>query len=396
MSQASVGDELEALFKEPIASVYAREQTTFEGLTSPFERSLVLFGAGRLGRETLAGLRRIGIQPLAFADNSPALWGREIDGVQVFAIEDAARRFGKSAAFVITIWTGEAVDTMEERQRQLRGSGCERVSAFNFLFWKYPEVFLPHYAIDLPHKVYEQEQDVRKVFALWADEASQHEYLAQLRWRLSGDVDGLPRPVTHPIYFPNDLVAMSPDEVFVDCGAYDGDTVRTLLNGQAPSPDKIIAFEPDPENFQRLQHYALSLPREVQEKLTLDQSVVGASKSIVRFEASGTEASAVGSGDLEVNCVTLDESLVGQKPSYIKMDIEGSELDALAGSERTIRENLPVLAICSYHRQDHLWRIPSRIQSFTDQYRFFLRPHLHGGWDLVCYAIPAHRLLANG
>ena len=74
------------------------------------------------------------------------------------------------------------------------------------------------------------------------------------------------------------------------------------------------------------------------------------------------------------------------------MDIEGSEVDTLAGAQTIIREKLPVLAICAYHRQDHIWRIPSLINSFSDQYRFFLRPHLLEVWDLVCYAIPQNRL----
>jgi hypothetical protein len=113
---------------------------------------------------------------------------------------------------------------------------------------------------------------------------------------------------------------------------------------------------------------------------------------MVRFEASGTEASAVGSGEYEVECVSLDDILAEKKPSFIKMDIEGSELDALAGAENTIKKNLPVLAVCSYHKQDHLWRIPLLIHSFSNEYHFFLRPHLLEVWDLVCYAIPKARL----
>ena len=206
------------------------------------------------------------------------------------------------------------------------------------------------------------------------------------------DFDGLPRPVKHEIYFPDDLITILPDEVFIDCGAYDGDTMRSLLNLREPFFGSIIAFEPDPKNFHQLQQYVLTLPSDIKEKLVVHQSAVGARKSKVRFEASGTEASAIGPGDIEVDCVTLDETLANHRPTYIKMDIEGSELEALTGAEHIIKNNLPILAICSYHRQDHLWRIPSLIHSFSDQYQFFLRPHLLEVWDLVCYAIPVSRL----
>ncbi len=56
---------------------------------------------------------------------------------------------------------------------------------------------------------------------------------------------------------------------------------------------------------------------------------------------------------------------------------------------------MPVLTICSYHKQDHLWRIPLLIHSICDGYRFFLRPHLLEVWDLVCYAVPENRLVCR-
>jgi len=392
MNRSIFEDQLEALLSEPMGAVLRREQSTFDEQTTPFEKSLVLFGAGGLGRKTLAGLRRLGIEPLAFADNNPSLWGKDINGVQVLSLQNAVKKFGQSAAFVITIWKGESTDRMSERRQQLLNPNCPKVIPFSYLYWKYPEVFLPHYAFDMPHKVYQQADEVRKVLSLWADAASQHEYLAQLRWRMLMDFDNLPSPVSHEIYFPNDLVNILPDDVFVDCGAYDGDTIRNFLHIQGDSFKKIIAFEPDPANFEKLQQFALTLPTNIRNRLILHQLATGTRKGKAHFEATGTEASAIGSGDFEVDCISLDEILTNDRPMYIKMDIEGSEVDTLIGAQNIIRKELPVLAICAYHRQDHVWRIPSLISSFSDQYRFFLRPHLLEVWDLVCYAIPVNRL----
>lgn len=392
MDNDSLIKELERLFNESLESVYFREKNTFDEQATPFEGALILFGAGGLGKKTLEGLRRVGMEPLAFADNNPRLWGTDIQGVKVLSVEDAAKKFGKTAAFVITIWKGEAVDTMAERKQQLINLGCRKIIPFGFLFWKYPDIFLPHYAFDLPHKVYENANQVRKVFSLWADDSSRAEYLAQLKWRMLLDFAGLNSPVAHEIYFPDDLVNIMPNEVFIDCGAYDGDTIRKLLALYSTSVNRVIAFEPDPVNYQKLQQYGSKLPPKIIEKVFLHQSAVGLRNSKVRFDASGTEASKVGSGDIEVNCVSLDEILVNQNPTYIKMDIEGSEMDALLGAQNIIKNNLPVLAICSYHRQADLWQIPTLIRSFSDKYYFYLRPHLLEVWDLVCYAIPAGRL----
>jgi len=392
VSGPSIESELDALLSEPVSSVRRRESTAFDELATPFQDSLVLFGAGELGRKTLAGLRRIGVEPLAFADNNPALWGREIEGLRVFELPDAARQFGQRAAFVITIWGGYGSDTMGERREQLAGLNCTRIVAFAPLFWKYPEVFLPHYALDLPHKVYQHAEDVRRALALFSDEPSRHEYLAQVKWRTVVDFDGLPKPVAHEMYFPGDLADLLPNEVFVDCGAFDGDTIRTFLRLGGEVFGGIVAYEPDPANFRSLERFVSTLPQHIRARLQMHPEAVGAQRSRVRFKSTGTASSAVGSGGLEVECVTLDESLGDQRPSYLKIDVEASELAALAGARRTIRQWLPVVAICAYHRQDHLWRIPLLVNPVSAEYRFFLRPHGLDVWDLVCYAIPASRL----
>ena len=61
------------------------------------------------------------------------------------------------------------------------------------------------------------------------------------------------------------------------------------------------------------------------------------------------------------------------KPTYIKMDIEGSEPLALAGGAQLLKSEKPVLAICLYHRTEHLWQIPNLIHSIEPEYALYLR-----------------------
>ena len=70
-------------------------------------------------------------------------------------------------------------------------------------------------------------------------------------------------------------------------------------------------------------------------------------------------------------------------------------MDALEGARQTIERHAPILAVCVYHRQDHLWRIPLLLRQWRDDYAFFLRPHNEEGWDLVCYAVPRARLIGG-
>jgi FkbM family methyltransferase len=386
--------QLDDLLSEGLSGAISREENEFDLRSAPFERVIVLFGARRMGRKTLAGLRRAGIEPVAFSDNNPVLWGQSIDGVPVLAPAVAARRFADSAVFVITIWGAGSADLMRHRERKLRDLGCQRVATFGPLFWKYSEIFLPDMpAMDLPHEVHKVTQAVRAGFEALADDRSRQEYIAQLRWRLRFDFDALPDPVADSIYFPADLVRLKQSEVFVDCGAYVGDTLLSFLEASQSRFDGVVAFEPDPASIAGLRRTVSCLPAETQGRIHVSESAVGASEGMVPFTSTGGLDSSVGSGAGAVPCTTLDRALEGLHPTYIKMDIEGAEPDALLGARQTIARHEPVLAVCSYHVQDHLWRIPALIHELHPDYRVFLRPHICLVEDLVCYAVPRSRLL---
>jgi FkbM family methyltransferase len=393
VERGALTEAVRSLFGEGREEAIKRERAAFDEAVQYRPDPLVLFGAGKLGRKTLAGLRKAGIEPVAFTDSNSGLWNKRVEGVQIISPEEAARLYGTTCTFVITIWTGEGYDRMGARKRQLESLGCQRVVPFTLLFWKYADVFLPHYAVDLPHAVYDQSEDVLRACELWADDASRVEYLAQLRWRLESDFDVLPNPVPPPTYFPSDLFQLRQREIFIDCGAYDGDTIQSLLQQPRGSSASIHAFEADPRNFDKLQDMVFALPE--RDSIAIHNVAVGASRGTAMFCALSNESSFVSplSGDIRVDCVSLDEILEGVEPTFIKMDIEGAEPDALKGACGIIKRCAPILAICSYHQQDHLWKIPLLVNSFNKEYRFYLRPHLLEAWDLICYAVPPERAL---
>jgi FkbM family methyltransferase len=387
-------NQLNELLDENLDLVRHLENTAFDQLTKSFGDRMVLFGAGELGCKTLSGLRLVGIEPLAFADNNPKLWNTAINGLQVLSPQDAVLQFGQTATFVITIWRANGGDRQAVRRKQLLDLNCANVISFGYLFWKYPDVFFPHACLELPSTFHQHTNELRKLFYMWADDDSRREYLAQLRFRMKLDFDGLASPVSHKQYFPDDLFTILPDEVFIDCGAFDGDTIREFLQHNKNFSGKILAFEPDQINFHKLQEYISTLPEPIRNNVITNQVPVGTCGQKVRFMTTGTVSSRViENGEVELNCVCIDQQMIDAAPSFIKMDIEGAEIDALNGARKTIQRFRPILAICVYHKPDHLWKIPLLISSCLDDYRFFLRPHDEESWDLVCYAIPKERLL---
>jgi FkbM family methyltransferase len=385
--------ELDALLGREPAAERLREATWYDRLTSD-RQGLILFGAGNHGRHILGRLRKLGIEPLGFADNNAALWGKWIDGLQVFAPSDVARRHGNRASFLVTVFSHGAGHSFAAFRSQLTALGCTCVVPFAALAWQYPDLFLPDYCLDLPHKIIEDADAVRSAFSLWADEPSRKEFIDQLRWRLEPDGDALPPPCAEEPYFPATLVAPRNDEVFVDCGAFDGDTIRSFLQLRGERFDQVIGFEPDPANFERLRAYVEQLPDTVRNRIELHRAATGLHCEKLRFTATGNMGAAISaSGDVEIDCVALDKALAGRRPSYLKMDIEGAEPDALSGAAHIIGAHAPVLAICVYHRQDHIWRIPLLIRALHQDYRFYLRRYQEECWDVVCYAIPRSRVI---
>ena len=87
----------------------------------------------------------------------------------------------------------------------------------------------------------------------------------------------------------------------------------------------------------------------------------------------------------------MDEILAGLSPTYIKFDVECAEHDALVGGSRTISANMPVLAVCLYHRPEDLWDLPLLVRSIRPDYRFYVRRHSDERWETVLYAVPADR-----
>jgi FkbM family methyltransferase len=382
--------ELDDLLSESVSAAVKRECSAFEHQTSRFHWNLVLAGAGNFGRNVLRALRQEGIEPLAFVDANEKLWSTRIDGLEVLSHAEGARRHGKTATFCVTIWRGEGVDTMAERMRPLRDLGCVNVIDFGPLAWRLQRSLLPHYSLDLPHKVLISAEDVRAAFDLWADDASRAEYVAQVRWRLRLDFDNLPLPVNERIYFPTDLYRLTHDEVFVDCGAYSGDTIRDFLALCQGNFRHVYAFEADPQNFRKLEYFVGSLATAVQKRIRISARAVSDHAGELRFSATGTAAAAAAAEGVTVACVPLDDEQI-ECPTIIKMDIEGSEVAALQGATGLIRRHTPLLCVCVYHSQDHLWKIPLQVAANNGAYRFHLRPHLRASWDLVMYAIPPER-----
>jgi FkbM family methyltransferase len=381
---------LEEILSEPISRVKEREKTELDRLLAEQSQRCVIFGAGKMGRRALAALQSIGVQPLAVSDNNPELWGTSLDGTLVLPPEEAAERFGKSAHFFITIrneqhWYRETFD-------QLTSLGCTHLSSGAPIAWRFPKSFPSFLFYDLPHKLYEQADRVLLVSEIWADDASRAEYLAQVRLRAFGDPYGLSQPAAEESYLLQGVFNLDSGDVFVDCGAFDGDTIRDLI-GRKSAFGRIEAVDADSHSFARLAEYVSTLPPELHNKIRLHQCAVGSHSGTARFEDTGKVDSKISdTGAIVVDIVPIDVMFASKPVSIIKMDIEGGEFDALLGATQVIRRDRPILAICIYHSREDIWRLPLFMRALCPEYRMYLKSYRGDGIQTVAYAVPPERV----
>ncbi len=382
---------LSKLLSEDVSSAQAREAKTLDRLAGPYNNSFVLFGAGSLGRKILAVLRKSGIEPLAFADNNSDIWDTMVDGLKVFSPEKAAERFANKAAFIVTIWSpGHRFVSTKERLQRLK---CRYVIPVKAMLWKFPHDFLPHYQFDLPHKILRHSEDIQCAFDLLTDDVSRSHYLKHIQSKLFPEFSDLPIPTPDNQYFDLSVLTLLPDDVFIDSGAYNGDTIKSLLT-KTTRFKKIFAFEPDPQSFTQLKSFVENLDEETERKIDLFQTATGNTNGNVYFDAAGAPGSSIvdrKNDTIIIPCVKLNSQRLMPQPTFLKFDIEGSELQALQGASEIIKRATPIITVCVYHLPDHIWKVPLYINKINKNYHFALRTHGEDGWEVVLYAIPPSR-----
>src|SRR5579872_963266 len=116
----------------------------------------VIFGAGQNGRMLASIMRKAGIEPAAFADDTPGKQGTAVDDIPIWPVEIAARQY-PDAAFVVSIFhPNHEFGTFAARLRRL---GVIAISLSEAL-WAIGQDSLPFYFLGTPNVVIEAIDDI--------------------------------------------------------------------------------------------------------------------------------------------------------------------------------------------------------------------------------------------
>ncbi len=197
--------------------------------------------------------------------------------------------------------------------------------------------------------------------------------------------DGYQVRGTRNPYFLPELFRLTPEMVYLDGGAYIGDTLQLLTETLGAPCRFAYAFEPNAENYKKLLATAARCQPDIQcFRCGLDDRDGTASFSVndaaSRIDSQGNVTIPV------MNAGKFLESLTEHRPTFIKLDIEGREPAVLESMAPYLRRYTPDLAVSIYHKLEDLWEIPLQLQRICPEYRLYIRHQSNYFTETVCYA----------
>lgn len=341
-------------------------------------KRIFIYGAGGWGISLQKLLELYSINIKAFFDRRAAEIGA-INNVPVYNLDEyGATDHDKIDNLIIIAVKLEIQKSIAD---SLEKSGYINYTTINGL-WHYGCWLSKNELFSLVH----EKKNILKCAEIWADQKSLDIYCRQIECYLSR-VYNIANQVDKEQYFPCDIEFGKGYYNFVDCGAYTGDTVVSLTKNIG-KVDKLIAIEPDVDNFNKLLSNIAREKENIADEICLYPCGIWASERKLAFNSNGGASCHIsGSGDVILQCVALDDVLYGFTPTFIKMDVEGAELEGVKGARHTINRHKPDLAISVYHKIEHLWEIPLLLNTLNINYKFYLRSHEHFNQETVLYAV---------
>ncbi len=322
------------------------------------ELSVCLYEIGLLGHWVLPRLKKNGIKVVRCYDANPALNGIPVDGVVI--CDPSNLRTEKPDYMIVTSRHAiKPVSTM------LSNIGIPHVS---YDAW--------HVAADF--STFRQIHD-----DVLTDERSKEVVRAVLMAMLTGDTGYCEAVYEKDQYFCLPRFCGSGNEIYVDAGAFVGDSIEKFIWAQNGVFAKIYGFEPGPRQFDALRTRVDRLKTEwaiSSDGIEVVKAGLGESEAESRASAGGPLTGlaighSTGARSCAVSTVTLDSFLRGDRITFLKADVEGMEMALLRGARSTIQRHKPKIGISVYHYSADIPVISLYLRELVPEYKFALRHH---------------------
>ena len=234
-----------------------------------------------------------------------------------------------------------------------------------------------------------------KLIDVLEDAKSVNALFAFLNTKITGDIsyilDVFEQPMT---FFDNDLFCVSENEVYMDIGAYDGDTIKTFLDASNGKYKKIIALEPDVKNHERLSNY---VENNKMKDVLLTTKGAWNTSTVLKFYEGNEQISSVVVDDrnitnnnnsvVEIAVERLDEMFANEDVTIMKINYLDGVLEALEGAKNIIISERPKIVTTVGFNVTNILKIVEYLYSLKLDYKFYLRFNSAMTSRLVLYTI---------
>lgn len=240
----------------------------------------------------------------------------------------------------------------------------------------------------------QHKKEVLKCYDAICDDVGKELYANLVMWRLTAIKPEI-KVESNQYFCLSNFTEKNNDEVFIDCGAYIGDTIQSYLEKKGSNFKKIISLEPDKDNFLLLE----GIVKQKQEEFLLSEDAIeiypygvgekNIKAMVERYESNSGFGSKIleSSIESEGNCmlISLDKFLTIPY-GFLKADIESYEYQMLLGAEQGIKTYRPLLAISIYHNVVDFYTIPLLIKQMVSEYKITIRHHAEDLSETILYA----------
>ena len=339
-----------------------------------------IFGCRQLGKKVFNSCITAGIEVLGFIDNDITIHGGQYCGRKIYALEEINPQ--TLAVIIIASTTHEYTINY-----QLTSAGFTKVVGYPVLSIFDPIHFFPELVYkNMQADIVENSNHYLSLYGNLVDQESKRTLDGLINYRLTLNpyfLKEVSRENKRPEYFDKDIVKIGKEEIFVDGGGYDGDTVLNFLSATNNQYKKIYFFEPDKELFSKAKD-KLSKFRDI---VFLEAAIYSHSDTLNFKTSGGLDGLIDNNGDIKVKALALDEC-IKEKIIFLKLDVEGAEKAALIGAKQHIKSDFPLLALSGYHNPQDIWQLPELIISLNQNYKIYLRHYSNTSYETIIYAIP--------
>ncbi len=357
------------------SKLLAADRVTYENVLNSAQDGIYLYGAGFVGTWAVGYFEQLGIPVHGFVDSDERKRGQTVAGKPIYCLSD----LNQSQINKIIISSRHAVPVIKARLAQVNSEAIS-VDAF------------------VVHHMY-PEWGERLEEWLSHDKKSLGTFWAVLVAMLTGHTGSLAPFADGRPFFDRFGFFNRDGEIFVDAGAYVGDSLERFIWSVNGVFREIHAFEPGKIQFKALEKRVERLREEwalPAEKVKINNKYLSSDTeqrclldtySLTNFtvlhqpliDDTQSEVSSMMQG------VALDSYINGGNISFIKVDVEGSERALLEGAQHVIARCRPRIALSVYHYPPDIFELPEIIKCLHPDYQLALGHHSFHMMETVLY-----------